>query len=53
MNPTVRWPDQTLSAAVYCVPGVLTGLEILAADGLLAMPRIGLGIGGLLLGRRR
>src|SRR6185312_11866579 len=35
-----------------CAPGVLTSLEILAMDGLLAMPRIGLGVGGLLLGRR-
>lgn len=52
MNPTVQWPDQTLPVSISCAPGVLTALEILAIDGLLAMPRIGLGIGGLLLGSR-
>jgi proteasome lid subunit RPN8/RPN11 len=52
MNPPVYWPDESLPLAIYCAPGVLTGLEILATDGLLAMPRTGLGIGGLLLGRQ-
>jgi len=52
MNPTVCWPDKTLPVEIYCAPGVLTSLEMLAADGLLAIPRIGLGVGGLLLGRR-
>lgn len=52
MNPPVYWPDETLPLAIYCAPGVLAGLEILATDGLLAMPRTGLGIGGLLLGRQ-
>jgi hypothetical protein len=52
MNPPVYWPDKSLPLAIYCAPGVLTGLEILATDGLLAMPRTGLGIGGLLLGRQ-
>jgi proteasome lid subunit RPN8/RPN11 len=52
MNPPVYWPDESLPLAIYCAPGVLMGLEILATDGLLAMPRTGLGIGGLLLGRQ-
>jgi hypothetical protein len=52
MNSTIQWPDASLPARIYCAPGVLTSLEIAAVDGLLAMPRIGLGIGGLLLGRR-
>jgi hypothetical protein len=52
MDPTICWPDQTLPAEIYCAPGVLTRLEILAAEGLMAMPRIGLGVGGLLLGSR-
>jgi hypothetical protein len=52
MNPPVYWPDESLPLPIYCAPGVLAGLEILATDGLLAMPRTGLGIGGLLLGRQ-
>jgi len=52
MSSPVQWPDQTLPATISCAPGLLTSLEILAMDGLLAMPRIGLGVGGLLLGRR-
>jgi proteasome lid subunit RPN8/RPN11 len=52
MDSTIQWPDKTLPTGIFCAPGVLTGLEIAAADGLLAMPRIGLGVGGLLLGRR-
>ena len=52
MNPAICWPDPTLPVQIYCAPGVLTGLEMVAADGLLAMPRTGLGVGGLLLGRR-
>jgi hypothetical protein len=52
MNSSVQWPDRTLPVSISCAPGVLTALEILATDGLLAMPRIGLGVGGLLLGRR-
>jgi hypothetical protein len=53
MNPSVCWPDNTLPMRIYCAPGVLTSLEMVAADGLLAMPRTGLGVGGLLLGKRR
>jgi hypothetical protein len=52
MNPSVYWPDESLPLAIYCAPGVLTGLDMLATDGLLAMPRTGLGIGGLLLGKQ-
>jgi len=52
MNPPVYWPDESLPVAIYCATGVLTGLETLATDALLAMPRTGLGIGGLLLGRQ-
>ncbi len=52
MNSSVQWPDRTLPVSISCAPGVLTALEIVATDGLLAMPRIGLGVGGLLLGRR-
>jgi hypothetical protein len=52
MSPTVYWPDESLPVAIYFAPGVLAGLELLATDGLLAMPRTGLGIGGLLLGRQ-
>jgi hypothetical protein len=52
MNPTICWPDKTLPVEIHCAPGVLTGIEIAAADGLLAMPRFGLGVGGLLLGKR-
>jgi hypothetical protein len=52
MSSSVQWPDRTLPVTISCAPGVLTSLEILAMDGLLAMPRIGLGVGGLLLGRR-
>src|SRR6185437_7186788 len=52
MSSSVHWPDRTLPVTISCAPGVLTSLEILAVDGLLAMPRIGLGVGGLLLGRR-
>lgn len=52
MNPTVQWYDETLPLRIGCAPGILTGLEIAAMDGLLAMPRIGLAIGGALLGRR-
>jgi proteasome lid subunit RPN8/RPN11 len=52
MNPPVYWPDDSLPLAIYCAPGVLTALEIQATDALLAMPRTGLGIGGLLLGRQ-
>ena len=48
----MQWPDRTLAHSISCAPGVLTSLEILAIDGLLSMPRIGLGVGGLLLGRR-
>jgi hypothetical protein len=53
MNPNIHWPDETLPVQIYCALGVLTRLEMLAADGLLAIPRTGLGVGGLLLGRRR
>lgn len=52
MNPTICWPDKTFPVEIHCAPGVLTGLEMIAVDGLLAMPRTGLGVGGLLLGRR-
>lgn len=52
MSSSVQWPDRTLPVSISCAPGLLTSLEILATDGLLAMPRIGLGIGGLLLGHR-
>lgn len=52
MSSSVQWPDRTLPVSISCAPGLLTSLEILAIDGLLAMPRIGLGVGGLLLGRR-
>jgi hypothetical protein len=52
MNPSVHWPDESLPLAIFCAPGVLTELEVQATDGLLAMPRTGLGIGGLLLGRK-
>jgi hypothetical protein len=52
MSSSVQWPDRTLPVSISCAPGLLTSLEILAMDGLLAMPRIGLGVGGLLLGRR-
>lgn len=52
MNSSVQWPDRTLPVSISCAPGVLTSLEIAATDGLLAMPRIGLGVGGLLLGQR-
>lgn len=52
MNPTIRWPDETLPVAIDFAPGVLTGLEMAARDGLLALPKIGLGVGGVLLGRR-
>ncbi|HEY4088277.1 MAG TPA: hypothetical protein VGM43_20230 [Bryobacteraceae bacterium] len=52
MSSSVQWPDRTLAHSISCTPGVLTSLEILAMDGLLSMPRIGLGVGGLLLGRR-
>lgn len=52
MSSSVQWPDRTLPVSISCAAGLLTSLEILAMDGLLAMPRIGLGVGGLLLGRR-
>jgi hypothetical protein len=52
MNSSVQWPDRTLPVSISCAAGVLTALEIVATDGLLAMPRIGLGVGGLLLGQR-
>src|SRR4051812_8719109 len=52
MSSTILWSDPSLPVAIHCAPGVLTGLEMAAADGLLAMPRIGLGVGGFLLGRR-
>jgi hypothetical protein len=52
MNFTISWPDQSLFAEIHCAPGVLADLEMVAVDGLLAMPRIGLGVGGLLLGTR-
>lgn len=52
MNPTIYWPDKSLPVEIYCAPEVLKGLDMMATDGLLAMPRIGLGVGGLLLGRR-
>jgi proteasome lid subunit RPN8/RPN11 len=52
MDSPVYWPDESLPLAIYCAPGILTGLEAQAIDGLLAMPRTGLGIGGLLLGRQ-
>jgi len=52
MNSTICWPDKTLPVEIHCAPGILTALEIIAADGLLAIPRIGLGVGGLLLGTR-
>lgn len=51
MNSSVQWPDESLPLEIYCSTGVLTELETLATDGLRAMPRTGLGIGGLLLGR--
>ncbi len=53
MNPNIHWPDQTLPVQIYCTLSVLTRLETLAVDGLLAIPRTGLGVGGVLLGRRR
>ena len=52
MNPSLYWPDESLPLAIYCAPGVLKGLDTLATDGLLAIPRTGLGVGGLLLGRQ-
>jgi proteasome lid subunit RPN8/RPN11 len=52
MNPSVYWPDESFPLAIYCAPGILTGLDTQATDGLLAMPRTGLGVGGLLLGKR-
>lgn len=53
MNPNICWPDKTLPVEIHCAPEVLTRLEVTAADGLLAMPRTGLGVGGLLLGKRQ
>jgi len=52
MIRTISWPDKSLTAEICCAAGVLQDLDIAAVDGLLAMPRIGLGVGGLLLGRR-
>jgi hypothetical protein len=52
MNFTTRWPDQSFLPEIHCAPGLLADLEMIAVDGLLAMPRIGLGVGGLLLGTR-
>ncbi len=52
MNPVIRWPDAGLPLEICCATGVLSQLEMAAVDGLLAMPRVGLGVGGLLLGRR-
>jgi len=53
MNPNIHWPDETLPVQIYCALGVLTRLEMIATDGLLAIPRTGLGVGGFLLGKRR
>src|SRR3569833_738758 len=52
MSSSVQWHDRTLPDSISCAPGLLTSQDILAMDGLLAMPRGGLGVGGLLLGRR-
>lgn len=52
MKNTISWPDKSLPAGIYCGQSVLYGLEMAAADGLLAMPHTGLGVGGLLVGKR-
>lgn len=51
-NPVVYWSDKTLPVKIYCAPGLLRDLSVIARDGMLAMPRTGMGVGGLLLGRR-
>jgi hypothetical protein len=44
------WRDARLSASVECSAEVAEKLRLASLDGLLALPRVGIGIGGLLFG---
>jgi len=50
--PLTAWPDKALPSAIYYIADVLADLQMASVDGLLAIPRVGMGIGGLLLGRK-
>ena len=49
MSP-VNYEDRDCLFRVECSPGVIDQIGRRAADGLAALPRVGIGVGGLLLG---
>lgn len=52
MPSTIPWPDPSLPVPVEYTPEAMEWIRRRAFDGLLALPKVGLGIGGLLLGNR-
>ena len=52
MSEYTSWNDPDLPAAVRFAPEVLDRIRFLAIDGLLSLPRVGMGLGGMLLGAR-
>jgi hypothetical protein len=52
MNSSIRWSDQTLPMPVYLAVDLLAELEGSVREALQALPRTGLGVGGLLTGTR-
>jgi hypothetical protein len=52
MPETLVWKDPVCPIEVEYSPAVLENIRRLAVDALLSLPRVGLGIGGFLLGTR-
>jgi hypothetical protein len=53
MPETLTWKDPACPVTVEYSPAVLEGIRRLAVEGLLSLPRVGLGVGGFLLGTRK
>jgi hypothetical protein len=50
MSSPAQTNPHSVAPGVTCDPAVLEDLRVEAIDGLLALPRVGMGVGGLLLG---
>ena len=53
MPQTLTWKDPACPIKIEYDPAVIESIRRLAVDGLLSLPRVGLGVGGYLLGQRR
>jgi hypothetical protein len=52
MPITIAWKDPAGPVSVEYSPEAVEKIRRLAFDGLMSLPRVGLGVGGFLLGRR-